>query len=426
MNAAKFSSGDERWPLMAVLTWIATRSLKLTEKLAFSHPAEAGRFLFETRRKFGAPLQLSYSDSFNLLNEKIESHAIAGLGSKIKWTVEPVHEQLPVEQCFSLSKISAVSEACAFHPQLLSNMNRGAGYRLSFADFTFHDGDCLTPNGSGFGFPNPDGARERWTWKAVTFAREDVLRVFADWPVYSAWKLARARGWEPPRGISADWLKTLPAGQYVSLADAVDLLAFGPGRLPIGLNSLEEHATRLRAGLALVRAAKDTKVIFFGKATFRLPQSPGQIAPPSALRKLEPTELAGMTLVIDGARDWLGPKEFADQYPEIGQATNSVRFAGVTVQRESLGRWLAGLSGKTSKKRGPRPAYPWQKIEARLVQLMDYHGDFSADDPEWNAQARLEDKLMEFCEAECQRSPSPSQLRAQIKPRLAAWRNTRK
>ena len=59
---------------MAVLTWIATRSLKLTEKLAFSHPAEAGRFLFETRRKFGAPLQLSYSNSFNSLNEKIESH----------------------------------------------------------------------------------------------------------------------------------------------------------------------------------------------------------------------------------------------------------------------------------------------------------------------------------------------------------------
>ena len=56
MNGAGFSSDDERWPLMAVLTWIATRSLKLTEKLAFSHPAEAGRFLFETRRKFGAPL----------------------------------------------------------------------------------------------------------------------------------------------------------------------------------------------------------------------------------------------------------------------------------------------------------------------------------------------------------------------------------
>jgi hypothetical protein len=307
MNAAKFSSGDDRWPLMTVLTWIATRSLKLTEKLAFSHPAEAGRFLFETRRKFGASLQLSYSDSFHLLNEKIESRAIAGSGSKIKWTVEPVHEQLPADQCFPLGKISAVSEACAFHPQRLSNMNRGAGYRLDFADFTFHERDCLTPNGSGFGFPNPDGTCERWTWKAVSFAHDDVLRVFADWPVYSAWKLARGRGWEPPRGMSADWLRTLPAGRYVSLSDAVDLLAFGPGRLAIGLNSLEEHAARLRAGLALMRAARDAKVIFFGKTTFRLPQSPGQIAPPSALRRLEPTGLAGMTLVIDGARDWLGP-----------------------------------------------------------------------------------------------------------------------
>ena len=42
MNDAGFSSDDERWPLMAVLTWIATRSLKYDGKLAFSDPVEAG------------------------------------------------------------------------------------------------------------------------------------------------------------------------------------------------------------------------------------------------------------------------------------------------------------------------------------------------------------------------------------------------
>ena len=61
MNDAAFSSDDERWPLMAVLTWIATRSLKLTKRLAFSDPAEAGQFLFETRKMFGAPYQISYA-----------------------------------------------------------------------------------------------------------------------------------------------------------------------------------------------------------------------------------------------------------------------------------------------------------------------------------------------------------------------------
>jgi hypothetical protein len=103
LQEAGFSSDDERWPLMAVLTWIATRSLKLAEKSAFCDPAEAGQFLFETRRMFGAPCQISYSDSFHSLNEKIESRAIVGSGSKVKWTVAPADEQLPIEKCFPLA-----------------------------------------------------------------------------------------------------------------------------------------------------------------------------------------------------------------------------------------------------------------------------------------------------------------------------------
>jgi hypothetical protein len=105
MNGAGFLSDDERWPLMAVLTWIATRSLKLAEKLAFWYPAEAGQFLFETRKMFGAPGQIDYSSSFHSLNEQIESGVIVGSASKIKWTVAPAHEPLPIEQCFALAKI---------------------------------------------------------------------------------------------------------------------------------------------------------------------------------------------------------------------------------------------------------------------------------------------------------------------------------
>ena len=101
MKDAEFSPGSERWPLMAVLTWIATRSLKVTEQLASLDPAEAGQVLFDARRNCGAPLYLSYANAFSLLTEKIESHAIAGLGSKIKWTAEPTHEHLPVEQSVS-------------------------------------------------------------------------------------------------------------------------------------------------------------------------------------------------------------------------------------------------------------------------------------------------------------------------------------
>jgi hypothetical protein len=210
MNDVGFSSDDERWPLMAVLTWIATRSLKLTERLAFCDPAEAGQFLFETRMMFGTPYQLTYSDSFRSLTKKIESCAIVGSGTKIKWTVAPTHEQLPIEKCFALAESSEAFEACAFRPQELLNANRGDGYKLTLQDFFFHDGDCVTPQGSGFGSPNPDGSRERWTWKGVNFSREDVLRVWGDWPSFSAWKQARARAWRPPRNISAIGLRTCP------------------------------------------------------------------------------------------------------------------------------------------------------------------------------------------------------------------------
>jgi hypothetical protein len=423
MNDAVFSSDDERWPLMAVLTWIATRSLKYAERLTFSDPVEAGQFLFESRKMFGAPYQLSYADSFHSLKEKIETRAIVGAGTKIKWTVAPTHEQLPIEKCFSLAKSSEVFEACAFRPRELLNANRQDGYTVYLQDFTFHDGDCFTPEGSGFGSPNPDGSRERWTWKGVSFAREDVLRVWGDWHCFSAWKQAKARAWRPPRNISADWLKNLPPGQYVSLSDAVDLLAFGPDRLPIGLNNVEENAARLSAGLALMHAGKEAKVTLCGQATFRLPEFPGGIAPVAMLRKIDPTELADMTLVIDGACDWLGPTRFADEYPEIGQGTDSVTFVGVTVHRESLRRWLSELVGKPSeKKRGPKLKFDWSAIEQEAYRQMQEHGDFTAANPSWNAQARLEEKLQEFHDERFGVELGMSQLRIRIGQWLTIWR----
>jgi hypothetical protein len=332
---------------------------------------------------------------------------------------------LPIEKCFSLAKLSDVFEACAFRPQELLNANRGDGYTLILEDFAFHDGDCFTPKGSGFGSPNPDGSRERWTWKGVTFSREDVHRVWEDWPCFSAWKLAKASAWRPPRNISADWLKNLPPGQYVSLSDAVDLLAFGSDLRAIGLsnNNMEEHAARLSAGLALTLAGKEEKVTLCGRATFRLPEFPGGIAPLAMLRKIEPKELANMTLVVDGARDWLGPKRFANEYPEIGQGKDSVSFAGVTVHRESFRRWLVELSGKASeKKRGPKLKFNWTAIEQEAYRLMQEHGDFTAANPSWNAQARLEEKLQEFHYERFGGELGMTQLRWRIGQWLTIWR----
>jgi hypothetical protein len=45
---------------------------------------------------------------------------------------------------------------------------------------------------------------------------------------------------------------------------------------------------------------------------------------------------------------------------------------------------------------------------------MDYHGPFSADDPVWDAQARLEEKLLKFCYDKTGREPSIGSLRTHL------------
>ena len=144
-------------------------------------------------------------------------------------------------------------------------------------------------------------------------------------------------------------------------------------------------------------AGKESKVTLCGHATFRLPDFGMESRQSAMLAKIEPKFLADLTLVIDGACDWLGPTRFADEYPEIGQGTDSVTFVGVTVHRESLRRWLSEIVGKpTAKKRGPKFKFNWDVIEREAIRLMNEHGDFAAANPSWNAQAQLEEKLQEF------------------------------
>lgn len=419
-----FSTDDETWPLMAVLTWIATRSLKFTESYAVRHIVDARDLLAVAREGYGAPFNISYADAFHSLGDKIDAQKITGNGIKLKWNVAPEHEQLPTEKCFDLAQSSAAFEACNFRPQELRNANTGNLRTLTLNDFIFHAADCVTPKGSGYGSPNPDGSRTRWSWKGVTFARDDVLRLWRDWDCFTAWKHAKAQGWKPSQNLSPDLLNNLPPGQYVSISDVIALLAFGPDLLPIGLNAIEENAARFRAGLALMEAAKDAKVTLCGHSTFRLPHFPGGLAPLGMLAKIEPESLTNMTLVLDCARDWIGPTRFADEFPERGWATESVTFVGVTVHRESLRRWLTDLAGRPApKKRGPKFKFDWSAIESEAMRLMNKHGDFSPLNPKWNAQARLESRLLEFCSQKFDREPSQTQIRTNIEKWLSVWRN---
>ena len=46
------------------------------------------------------------------------------------------------------------------------------------------------------------------------------------------------------------------------------------------------------------------------------------------------------------------------------------------------------------RKRGAPPNYPWDEMEAETYRLMDYHGPFSADDPEWMPRRGLKRRCL--------------------------------
>jgi hypothetical protein len=79
------------------------------------------------------------------------------------------------------------------------------------------------------------------------------------------------------------------------------------------------------------------------------------------------------------------------------------------------------LSNKPRQKPGPKPDFDWGRIETKGYALMDHHGDFMPDDPEWDCQARLEEALMMFCQNEWQRQPAPSTLREKLPGWLLTW-----
>src|SRR5208337_5282680 len=101
MVSTLFSTDDETWPLMAVLTWIATRSLKYVESYVGRDVFDADALLALAREGSGIPTTIGYADAFRVLSKKIESKAIRGHATKLKWIVLPEHELLSPKECFS-------------------------------------------------------------------------------------------------------------------------------------------------------------------------------------------------------------------------------------------------------------------------------------------------------------------------------------
>jgi hypothetical protein len=82
-------------------------------------------------------------------------------------------------------------------------------------------------------------------------------------------------------------------------------------------------------------------------------------------------------------------------------------------------------SAKPANKVGRPPAVDWDLVKEEAIRLMDYHGEFGPDSPEWNAQARLEEAIETFCDSKFKERPAKSTIQRRIKPWLAEWRKTK-
>jgi hypothetical protein len=72
-------------------------------------------------------------------------------------------------------------------------------------------------------------------------------------------------------------------------------------------------------------------------------------------------------------------------------------------------------------KGGRKPVMDQNAVAAEVERLMDYHGEFRADDPEWNAEARLKEAIRKkFGEA------ADSTIESYIKAPLAKWRQSKR
>ncbi|MEJ0096514.1 MAG: hypothetical protein WDN46_24815 [Methylocella sp.] len=126
----------------------------------------------------------------------------------------------------------------------------------------------------------------------------------------------------------------------------------------------------------------------------------------------------------NGRRPWL-----TAQHPGGGDLEN------VQVQREGILKVFRPIELTTREsdqdrlrsaprsKGGRPPGFDWNMIRSETFRLMEYNDEFSPDDPKWNAQARLETALQEFCSKTFHREPSASSLRKRISGWLSEWRN---
>jgi hypothetical protein len=74
---------------------------------------------------------------------------------------------------------------------------------------------------------------------------------------------------------------------------------------------------------------------------------------------------------------------------------------------------------------GAPPVADWGMVDQEVFRLMDENGEFIDGDPEWNAQARLEKAISDYCETTFHVHPSGNTVRTHVRKALKLWRQRR-
>jgi hypothetical protein len=114
---------------------------------------------------------------------------------------------------------------------------------------------------------------------------------------------------------------------------------------------------------------------------------------------------------------------YADPEPQPSAA----QLNGPTVADPAPSASESESAEEQTKRRGGgrTPVVDWAMVGAQVFFLMEENGEFAPNKPGWNAQARLEEAIENFCDAKFGIRPGIISIRTHIRGPLELWRRSK-
>lgn len=308
-----FSVDDERWPYIAALAWIVSRSTTYTAHMAQFSLVRADDWRACHNAHFGTGLMRA-----SLANVKRElSNALAL--RKLTGEATRLLRIYKRQNRFNCSLAAETVEAgCAFPPvddpkllEQLRDANNASDDALLYQPVT----------GEAKEFTVTD-------WRDLTFARGDIRQL---WPEHSravAYRAAREHPWSGPPQVDQAAIVNLK-GLRPSL-DAI-LSTLAPGG---------DLAERFRAVHWLCDQARDGRVTIYGKPAQPRLHPTGPIEDAGSCAVLAPSDFNDDALTVPACdppvANALGPSDYSVRFAECVNTGDAVKWYGVTVERKDF------------------------------------------------------------------------------------------